>query len=459
MPELTASILDERGGLLKAPMWKPLSSFGVKFDGSDQTANINAALSSGSPIYWDGVASAVGPIVLPTGLSIYGGSPVSAKLLALPGGPANFITIGSGQKRFWNIEGLAIIGRGAGNPGQNGFVLAAVASGGDGGIWQSVWRNIQIRGFDGVSLALLGGIDTLTPHQWMKFEMVDVERPYSEAGAALYMHGQVEHVHFDSCRFDGNGGGSGHDGLNVYMGRCFAASSQLIGPYGTGTALSDVRPNMVKFTNCTFQFGGPVGIIDRCEVVTLDNCWHEDNVNGWTVQATALAIFRDCNFLNSATQATTGKTIDAKSSAQVVLTGRNLFNGTNTIALNTDGSGSIDPDGCMGAVANNNVFWDQNVNTGAVQLSMGVNPGVFLGFSASGIQLNALTSGLSQGRLFTIKVKASSPFSGALVTGGASSATRFNLGNGVTSLTLNAGDTVVLRRSGLQQGWDFVSKV
>lgn len=462
---------DEAWGVVREKLNKEarnrvsLARFGVVFDTLvDQSAKIQSALDSGEALWFPPHDLFIGDgLVLPSGTSIQGTNPTRSRFRALPGATDDMVSIPSGQVRFLTLRDFSLIGDPQ-NADHNGMILAARPdAGGNGGIWEGIFENLGIRGFDGVSMAWLGWESLgVAPHQFISLRMIDVERPLITSDLALYMHGQCEHFHFDSCRFDGNGSGTAsYGGQNVYIGRSFAGSAGHLGPYGTGAPLSDVAPRVVKFTNLTCQAADQALIVDRAENVDFDTPWFESNHNTLLAQSSARVSVRNARFANAATAPISGRAVRSNSLAEIVMEGRAFFTGTNTIAYSTDGSGSIKPAGAQGTVSLENVEPTRTISAPSVtRLETGVAPGVNLTVNASGVTLTELSSSIASGELFSLRVMSGQPIT---LSNAGGSATGFNLGNGVANLTVNVGDTVLLRKSQVSgtggKGWNLVSKI
>lgn len=240
----------------------------------------------------------------------------------------SFVTMEAGPVRFLDVGDFQLLGDAVSNPGQNGMSFVAAAGGSFGGLMDSAFSRIIIRGFDGKSLHVRGNSEMapdLTPNQFVEWASIDIERPTGAAGHALYLEGQCEHFSFINSRFDGPQGAAA--GTNVYVGRVV----------GSG----DRRPNSLLFLNCTSQNAALGFDIDRCEVVTLDTCWFEDLADGAvSVRNSARAVnVQRSSFLNAATSPT-GKAVMFRSASQGSVED-NFFNGANTTHIDTALSGGV----------------------------------------------------------------------------------------------------------------------
>lgn len=441
----------------------PITRFGVNLNQQiDQSSAVQSAFNAGVPLWIPPGAIYLGNVVtLQTGQWIQGSGANGSVFKPLPGMTADMMHISPGRNRYLRVKDIGFAGLSTANAGQNAMVfIASAGSFGDGGLWESVFENIEITGFDGVSLALLGGVvNTLTPIQENTFRFFKVYRASTNSGAALYAHGQVEHISFPDCRFDGNGDGvTPIGGTDIYIGRCFAASQSQIGPYGTGTALSAQAPNVITFTNCSTEQADQAVLIDACQNVVIENQWFEQNNNGVKTQNGAQLTMIAPRFVSSGVGGT-GILMNALSASEMSLLGRFDFGGTYTTALQTDASGSIDPSGSgVGTVSMNNVVWDMTIGTGTTQLTTRGAPGVYASFSNAGITLNQWDSSLGPGKTVICKVKTTSPNPVTFSNSG-SSVLGFNLGNGIATLAALPGDTVIFRRSMILKGWDLVAKI
>ena len=101
-------------------------------------------------------------------------SPARRDCVVLDDGPVQFVTLDG-----WELAGTegALAPPSTNDEAQRGFMLRARGAGlAGGGLWQSSFRHLQVAGFWGDELALIGGSgDTQHPNQFLFFEDVELQ--------------------------------------------------------------------------------------------------------------------------------------------------------------------------------------------------------------------------------------------------------------------------------------------
>lgn len=447
------------------PNYIPLTKFGIDLNSTvDQSSKLQAAINSGEALFFPPGAIWLGDGVdLKTQTLIHGSNPFSSLFRALPGATAPMFTHAAGQIRYLTLRDFGVNGN-RDNTGQRGFFFHARALNNDpggGGTWQALLDNIRVVQVDGVQMAWLGGTRApgtiASPHQWAVLRMVQMERPYTASDLSLYMHGQCEHFHFDTCKADGNGSGTvEYGGQNIYVGRSFAAQDGLIGAYGTGTALTDWAPKTVLFTNLTCQAADQAIVIDRAENVVFTAPWFEDNKNSIKTQVSARVAIESGRFADAATAAN-GRAIAANSLSEVTVDGNTVFGGVNFRGFWTDGSGSIMPSGRTGNPAAENLHHVRTFNSND-QIEMGIAPGLQLSAAVDGLRLQQFGNNHAVGTTVMIRNNGTRSFE----LGSAGSGTfGVNLGVAVDFITVLPGEIVHLMKAQNAggKGWNFLNKI
>ncbi|WP_159980024.1 MULTISPECIES: glycosyl hydrolase family 28-related protein [unclassified Novosphingobium] len=436
--------------------------FGATGNGiSDDTAAwqdaINAASMLKKPIMFPSGTCVADGLALANRVQIRGMGRAQSLFKAKAGSANPMFKLPMGQVQGFALRDVDFQGLGAQNAGQPCWSFTSqMDAGGNGGMWTCNFENIEIRGFDGDSIAFRGGHDNfIRPHQWVTLSKIQVERPRKESGYALYMSGQCEAFTFNTCRFDGNGSGTyvagaSDQGINVYLGREFG---------GTSAALGDNAPDMIKFINGVCQQATVGMVIDRCENIDIDTCRFEDLGNAIRVGSSAIARIHGCRFGDAANVVSSGTALSVTGDARVVFGPGNRFLGVTTKSVTTDGAGSVYMSGPTwgGLGAEANVIPTRTVSAGSTQLLMRSARGVYLSANAEGIILNNLASDLSPGEDFFIQMNPGSN-TVTLSNSGGSYPNTINLGAGIQSLPMLGGETHYFQRSNVTRGWNYKGK-
>lgn len=139
-------------------------------------------------------------------------------------------------------------------------IKATPDSNGNGGIWNSVFKNINIVNLNGTGIYLEGGneaSDYKLPNQFLIFENIRVVR-HNDTKNSLIINGQQGQLTFLNCTFDG----VRNKGVNVSIRK--------------KTTEVDLGSSVISFINCTFQDSEYGVDLSEVENVTLDNCWFEN---------------------------------------------------------------------------------------------------------------------------------------------------------------------------------------
>lgn len=190
--------------------YPPAPYVAAKGDGvTDDTSAIQTLINDFANVYLPNGNYIVSKLVLKAYRAIIGQNSHDTILKAKVSAEPSFISIPIGPVQHVKMENLWIQGLGTQNPNQNGLYFKAqptVASPNHGGLWLSMFKNVIVKGFDGVGLALLAGSNALLPHQGLSFERVEVtsNAKNNAASIALLIEGQVEQVTWNQCGFSGD---------------------------------------------------------------------------------------------------------------------------------------------------------------------------------------------------------------------------------------------------------------
>lgn len=154
------------------------------------------------------------------------------------------------------------------------------------GIWDSVFRDINIQGFTGHSIVFQGGIkndDWSMPMQFITMEGVQVESigqlrkkypDFKNEHHALMLLGSCGQFSLTNCRFDGSSFPANPNDpdfdfttTNIYIG------TDAIPAGHEGVLLP--HPSVITFNTCTVQMGAIGVIIESSSNIKFDSCWFE----------------------------------------------------------------------------------------------------------------------------------------------------------------------------------------
>lgn len=201
-----------------------------------------------------------------------------------------FLTIDEGPVVRSGLQSLRLQGGERGrpiNPGQWAIHAQARPRQGakiaHGGLWQSVFQDVEIRGFSqGVYLEGGGGAN-LTPHQFLSFRDFFIFLPHGPTGPSMKITGQCAQVIFQQCQFDCPGFRSTFPQVEM-------------GPGAGGR----VTPAVLRFDVCTFQNGRHGVVLSNNQNIAFNTCWFEQLDGGIDVGEGCAAVTIDgCRFANA----------------------------------------------------------------------------------------------------------------------------------------------------------------
>lgn len=164
---------------------------------------------------------------------------------------------------------------------------------GDGGLWNSTFKNINIRNFNGHGIYLDGSGEGdggyMAPNQLSIFENVYVNRQKSSTHSLL-MEGQQGQITFLNCGLAGI-----TYGKNASTGefKIIKGMNAVIRNKGY------IQTAVVSFINSTFQDGEYGAYIAFAECVTFDTCWFENLDLGVTASNNEYRSSKSINIINS----------------------------------------------------------------------------------------------------------------------------------------------------------------
>lgn len=292
--------------------------FGIKFDNTDgvviQKAIDFAALNAlnpqvnssfkfrdytncGSTVYIpEGDYNIGGTLTIKRGVNIEGNNMLSTSLKATnetSGG--SMIELDAGQVSGVNISNLTLDGNTNSSSSITKNCMNLVARSGNnfptGGLWNSNFKNIQIRNFNGYGIILEGGgINDETRsfvNQDCIFENVNIRRQ-TDNSSCLLIRGNLGQFTFIHCGFDGYTSGTTNPSYTTSKFFNVAIESNV------------VEAAVIKFLTCTFQYSEYGVYTSFAESVTFDNCWFEylDTAIAVTKAANGAKVSKCINILN-----------------------------------------------------------------------------------------------------------------------------------------------------------------
>ncbi|SON54767.1 Pectate lyase superfamily protein [Hartmannibacter diazotrophicus] len=246
----------------------------------------------------------LGAVVLPAGeyyaksiklrhnTKLIGMGASSTRLIARSRSEASaFLTIDEGPVVRSGAKGLSLIGGTNAkpfNPGQWAFHAEARPEPGaklaHGGLWQSLFEDIEIRGFSqGVHLDG-GGSSTLLPNQFLSFREFFVFLTPEPTGPSMKVTGQSAQTIFQQCQFDCQGSRSPYPTVEI----------------GPSERSGRVAPAVLRFEVCTFQNARYGALLKNTQNVSFETCWFEQLDGGVEVGEGCSAVtIEGCRFANA----------------------------------------------------------------------------------------------------------------------------------------------------------------
>jgi len=156
--------------------------------------------------------------------------------------------------------------------------------GGEGGLWESSFRNIKIRGFKKDGIRFQGGLshhpDSSSVNQFITMENVRILKSKTNSSSrALYLHGQNGQFSFINCTFSSPKNLESLPGTNV----------EIHGKANNGPV---VRPksSVINFYTCTFEEANLGILASEAHIVNINGCWFENLNNGLFVTNNSLGV-------------------------------------------------------------------------------------------------------------------------------------------------------------------------
>ena len=321
--------------------------------GTDDTAAFAAAttFSNAYGSYPHGVNFVVGPgncllstMQLGVGQTWQGSGDQTTTLTAIGSSQGGFISLPQGPVTNIHFNDFFLQGAGNVNLRQNAIYLYAQASAGspfNGGPWFMTMQHVTVRNFDGNGLVLRGDPSTnyLLPVQFLYVNDYNCDHSSSSYSHCLLATGQVQHVQFDSSRFDGPVLGTG---VNIEMSREFVNGGVYGGVLEGGSAVGPNGPGAaITFNNMTCQTASTCFYADSTANVLMNGAYFEALYYGINAQTTSYNILcTDCNFQNSASDGSGGGYyVKAGTNSSVELKSP-LLNSSTTDKIYIDSNGS-----------------------------------------------------------------------------------------------------------------------
>lgn len=276
--------------------------FGAFGIGNDYTYNVQEAINfasinsttlstiKGATVFIPNGSYIITNIILKSGISIIGES-ISDTLIYSPGGASgDYLFEMEIGPVFLNVSNLKLIG----NETEKGCfhfkAMGALNSPQHGGLWYSVFKNMQISNFKGDGIYIEGGeefSDYLQPNQFNVFENIRVTKS-TDFSSALRITGHNGQLSFINCTFDGFYQNATYSkGQNINISNKDKYSSAVI-----------------SFINCTTQNADYGFYIAFAGNITIDNCWFENlgvaiTVKSNTTNKINTVMSKSVNILNS----------------------------------------------------------------------------------------------------------------------------------------------------------------
>ena len=221
----------------------------------------------------------INQLTLKSGISLIGESMEKTLIQTTVGHNVDYMFKIEAGPVILNMSNLFFFGRDETNAGCFLFEAQAIGDPIQGGLWNSSFKNIQIKGFKGHGIYLMGGEPTIppssnpyvAPNQFNTFENVRVVKTVNFSNA-LKMTGQNGQDTFLNCTFDG-----------------YSLNNHTIFPKGHNVNISNVgalKTAILSFINCIFQDADYGIYIDYAENINIDGCWFENLGVAITVNGT-----------------------------------------------------------------------------------------------------------------------------------------------------------------------------
>lgn len=289
--------------------------YNAKYDGSDETAVLNAAITDaynagGGKVYVPG-GTIVGEPTLKSKVKIVGDGMRTSYIKAVAGSTRKYaVDIDGGAVIHSGLEDIGLTG--VNNAGQGGFgALASKGSQASGGLWYSAFVNVDIRGFAGPSWSFIGGHDSsaMTPNQFLTF--IECYGSRASNSQALLMEGQCEHFTFIGCSFEAGNPSNKGIGWGAILQRKRDA---------LGNVMGDAAPGVVQFINGVYQ-NGDIGMkVERATDILYLGCWFENMAHAFYASHSAKVTIEKSRFANAGQDGSgTGYCVGAVGDARVTV--------------------------------------------------------------------------------------------------------------------------------------------
>lgn len=262
--------------------YPPAPYVAAKGDGVTDDTNAIQNLHNNFPyVYIPNGTYIVSQLILKSFRTIIGQSSHDTIIQAKVSTQASLFVLDVGPVLHVRMENLWFQGIGSQNSNQNGLYFQAkptVASPNNGGLWLSLFKNIIIKGFDGVQLALRAGSNSSLPHQALTFERVEciANNGSNVNSKALLVEGQTEQITWNECAFSATTKTAAS--TNVVFQRQRDVNNNVVGDEGGNgqTFLQCYFGNAVK--GITFErssnikiYGGYFENLQKCIDVTISS--------------------------------------------------------------------------------------------------------------------------------------------------------------------------------------------
>jgi len=369
-----------------------------------------------------------------------------AALEARAGSATGMFVLGDAPVQKIKIENLNLIGSSS-NSGQHCFNLTAISQAVPvytGGIWYSLFRNIDISGFKGHGFHFYcsDGLGDMA-NQFLTFDNIHATATSDTTSVPFYAQGQFAQARITNCLFDGQGS-SNRNTYGIELLSLLTSNDQIQGS--------------VSFDNVTIQAVWMGVKTSFASGVTFTNGWWENDSFGVYGTNKSRIILSYNAFKNIATGS--GTYIVGNDLSRIDMLNNGVF-GTVVGRMYTSPSsapGGGDMSGNYGQdhLAFTTVFVGQNINVSSSTLNTGYFKDIVTnGTLTKGTFVTTISSDLSVGEIITVRCyEGSNPNSYVAFRGGGNIDLPQNLDSGY--LILRPRQAAIFKRSDLLGNWVLV---
>jgi hypothetical protein len=239
-------------------------------------------------------------------VSIVGGDPRTTLFQAKVGSTNNVFVIPAGHVVNCRYQNFSVLGNG--NRRQHCFMLQAVVSGVDGGMWWALFDNLILSNFDGYSMWFRGGPNGFSAaHQFITINRCIFFRNNSTFSRNILMTGQVGQVTITGeCQIDVSGTTIART-CNIELGAEFNNAGVVGGSLVGGSPVGTNCPYNIKMIGGTVQSGDMGIYVYNSSNVVFHAVYFENIFRAITATAATYNCIADsCHFTNAGSNGTNG---------------------------------------------------------------------------------------------------------------------------------------------------------